>query len=473
VSVVLSVQDVGPCRKELTIEVPAPAVEAETQRVARDYQRKTRLPGFRPGKVPTKVLLQRFRKEIEGEVLERLVPRYWRQAEAETELEPLMAPSVSSWEMAAGEPLKFVATVEVRPLIEVSPDREFELPADEVLVGEAEVDDVLEHLRLEAAPWKAVDREAARGDRARIRVRETPSGDGGETSEAEAGPEWSELDVEIGDQRVWEELRLAITGLKAGQRTHFTRQEAPPPAEDADEVQAAPPPRHFELEVLQVEAKELAELTDDLAAALGPQGIETVEDLRRDVESRILAQKRATRRREREEKLLEQLAERHPVTLPEGVVDQETENLVRDYAESLAHSGVDLERAEIDWRAMMDSARPQARRRVHSRLVLDAIADADGVVVGEPEIERAIRAIAQAQGQNPLAVRRALDERGGLEPLRRQMRREKVVRRLLGEPDLPVDTGGEEHGATGPGEHVHRHHDHDHDHEHGEHCDHD
>ncbi|HVS15319.1 MAG TPA: trigger factor [Thermoanaerobaculia bacterium] len=457
-SVVLSVQDVGPCRKELTIEVPAPAVEAETQRVARDYQRKTRLPGFRPGKVPTKVLLQRFRKEIEGEVLERLVPRYWRQAEAEAALDPLMAPSVSSYEMAAGEPLKFVATVEVRPEIAVSPDREFELPSDEVLVGEAEVDDVVERLRIEAAPWRSAEREAARGDRARIRVRETPSDGGAEAGAAE--PEWSELEVEIGDERVWEELRLAVTGLKAGQKTHFSRQDAPPPVEDGEGVHAAPPPRHFEIEVLQVEAKELAELNDDLAAALGAEGIETVEDLRGDIESRLLAQKRATRRREREEKLLEQLTERHPVTLPEGVVDHETENLVRDYAENLARSGVDLERAQIDWRALMDSARPQASRRVHSRLVLDAIAEADGVQVGEPELELAIRSIAQAQGESPLAVRRALDERGGLEPLRRQMRRDKVVRSLLGEPAL--DTGTAPSGDHG-------HHDHDDDHEH---CDH-
>jgi trigger factor len=464
VSVVLSVQDAGPCRKEVTIEVPAPAVEAETQRVAADYRRKARLPGFRPGKVPTKVVLQRYRKEIEGEVLERLVPRYWRQAEAEASLDALMAPSVESYEMVHGEPLKFVASVEVRPEFEVSGDRDFELPSSEVLVGEAELDDVLEQLRLEAAPWKPVDRESARGDRVRVRLRETP-GEGapegsGADDEGEQPAEgtWSEIDVELANESVWEELRLALTGVKADQKTHFSRQEAPPTADDADAVAAASPPRHFELAVVRVEAKELPELDDDLAAALGGEDVETVDGLRSKLERTLFARKSAARRREREEKLLAQLIERHPITLPEGVVGQETENLVRDYAESLARAQVDLQ--QVDWRRMMESARPEAQRRVHSRLILDAIAAADEIEVTEPELEGALRSLARAQRQSPLTLRRTLDERGGLNPLRQQLRREKALRALLGEP--PPSFADEAHDHDHDDDHDHDHDDHDH-----------
>ena len=87
-SVVLSLQDVGPCRKQLKVEVPAPAVEAETQRVVRDYGQKVRLPGFRQGKVPSELVRRRFAKEIDQEVKERLLPRYWKQAQAESSIEP-------------------------------------------------------------------------------------------------------------------------------------------------------------------------------------------------------------------------------------------------------------------------------------------------------------------------------------------------------------------------------------------------
>ena len=115
-SVVLSVEDVGPCRKQLKVEVPAPAVEAETLRVVHDYGQKVRLPGFRQGKVPTELVRRRFAKEIDQEVKERLLPRYWRQAQAESSIEPLLPPEVEEVsDLAPGEPLTFTATVETRP----------------------------------------------------------------------------------------------------------------------------------------------------------------------------------------------------------------------------------------------------------------------------------------------------------------------------------------------------------------------
>src|SRR5262245_27108665 len=112
-SVVLSVEDVGPSKKQLTIEVPAPAVEAETFRVEREYGSRARIPGFRQGKVPTAVVRRHFGKEIEREVVERLVPRYWKQAQAEAEIEPLLPPDVDRIEdVKPGEPMTFTATVE-------------------------------------------------------------------------------------------------------------------------------------------------------------------------------------------------------------------------------------------------------------------------------------------------------------------------------------------------------------------------
>ena len=126
----VSIESVGPCRKRLHIEVPAPAVDAETERVVREYGRKVRLPGFRTGKVPATVVQQRFKAEIEREVLDRLVPRYWKQAQAESALDPLLPPSVGDVVLKSGEPLVFVATVEVRPPIELRGHHELRPPAD-------------------------------------------------------------------------------------------------------------------------------------------------------------------------------------------------------------------------------------------------------------------------------------------------------------------------------------------------------
>jgi trigger factor len=130
---------------------------------------------------------------------------------------------------------------------------------------------------------------------------------------------------------------------------------------------------------------------------------------------------------------LDQLSERHPVELPTGVVDQEIEGMLREYAQSLASSGVDVESAEMDWQAMADQVRPQARRRVHARLLLDAVAKHTGAQVDEDEFERTLSSIARAQKTSTTAIRQELDRTGKLAGLREQMRREKALKSLMGE----------------------------------------
>src|SRR4029077_4424625 len=154
-SVVLSLQDVGPCRKQLKVEVPAPAVEAETQRVVRDYGQKVRLPGFRQGKVPAELVGRRFAKEIDQEVKERLLPRYWKQAQAESSIDPLLPPEVDEVrDIQPGEPLTFVATVETRPEIQLGNIHDFNLPDPQVEPGTLEVEDAIENLRRQLGTWK-------------------------------------------------------------------------------------------------------------------------------------------------------------------------------------------------------------------------------------------------------------------------------------------------------------------------------
>jgi trigger factor len=486
VGVVVALQDVGPCRKELTIEVPAPAVEAETQRVTQEYSRQARLPGFRTGKVPAAVLRKRYRKEIEQEVLERLLPRYWKQAEAEKALDPLIAPEVGSVDFVEGKPLTFVATVEVRPEISVSPERNFELPDAEVLAGDAEVDEVIDQMRAQVAPWRAVEGEAVRGHRAKLRMRELGAGEGepgvegaatGETRDASGeapssagvessppAPAGDEVTIEVGDPRIWDELTLAVTGMRPGQRNNFIRQEPAPPA-TGDETPSAPPPRRFELELLGVEERDLPPLDDELAKKLA--GVDTVDLLRERVRERVLAEKRARRRRQREQALLAQLVERHPATLPQRVVDHEVRNLVEDYAGSLQRRGLDPKQAGIDWAQLASELRPQAERNVHARLVLDAVAAADQIEVTEPELEATLRMLARAEGKSALQMRRALDEAGTLPGLRRQLTRDKTIQHLLGEPiDAPAAGHEPPHHAHDHEHHDHEHHDHEHHHHH-------
>jgi trigger factor len=425
-SVVLSLEDVGPCRKQIKVEVPAPAVEAETQRVVRDYGQKVRLPGFRQGKVPSELVRRRFAKEIDQEVKERLLPRYWKQAQAESALDPLLPPEVDEVsELAPGEPLTFVATVETRPAIELRNIDSFDLPDPEVNPGTMEIEETIDNIRKQMSEWVAVDRPASRGDQLSLQVTTVGSP---EHPEERTDP----VTVEVGDPQVWEELSLAVQGLSAGQETTFERRHEHPAAEEGGEPEVHE--QKFRVKVDEVKERDLPPLDDAFAARVNPE-FATFEALREAVVVRLRQQKDEKRREARHQALLDQLRDRHPIDLPQGVVRREVEGMVQDYAENLSRRGVDVEKAHIDWSRVGEEMAPMAEKRVHARLLLDAVADHRELAVTEEEFERTLAVLARAQGVSTPVLRRKLDEDGRLTSLRSQLRREKTIRTLLGEPD--------------------------------------
>lgn len=440
-SVVQSIEDVGPSRKQVRIEVPAQAVDAETERVVQEYGRSLKLPGFRPGKVPTGVVRQRFREDIDREVVERLVPRYWREAQAEAELDPITDPRLAGVdEREEGDPLVFTAQVELRPEIEVGELSGLTVPEPPGEPTDEEVAAALEELRRRAGEWTRVERPAGQGDRVQVEISEVREGEG---SEAEVEPDT--IEVEVGSPRIWEELSVALTGLSEGQKGEFERME-----DEGGEVSK----RSFRFRVLRVEEQELPALDDELAREIGD--FESLDELRQAVRERLAEEKRAEGRAARERALLDQLRERHPLEVPEGLVNEEMQGLVREYAESLARQGLDLEQAEIDWAAVAEEAKPAAEKRVHARLVLDAVAGKLDLAVSEDELDATLASFARNEGVSAAQARRALERDGRLEGVRAQLLRAKTVRHLLGEDEAPengkseaaptVDTAGSESG---------------------------
>lgn len=440
-SVVTSLEDVGPCRKEVHIEIPAAAVDAEIQRIVGEFGKQVRLPGFRKGKTPKSIVRKRFKEQIDQEVLERLLPRYWQQAQSEKSLKPLLQPQVEDIELEDGKPLTFKATVEVQPEVELGDDRDFDLPEAEVSVGEIEIDEVVERIQSDAAPWVVVERAAMQGDLVKISIEEVKDEpeEADESAEAEsAAPSGAqEIEVEVGDARVWEELSVALTGMEAGQNSEFTHEET---HQHQTEGEDGEPETHehvhsqsFRFEVLEVKEKDLPEADDELAKKAGD--FESLEALREDIESRIRLTKMNEARQKREEALLDQLRDRYPIDLPEGVVNHEAEGMMREYAENLSRSGVDVAQVQIDWQKIAEEAKPQAEKRVHARLLLDAFADKDGVRASDEDVDNAVAMIARSQNQSAGQVRKALEESGRIEMLQEQLQRDKTLRLLLGEED--------------------------------------
>jgi len=434
-SIVQSVQDAGPCRKQVTVTIPAPAVEKEQARVLRDLGREVSVPGFRKGKIPPQILRQRFGSRIDKEVLDRLLPRFWQEAQAEAELQPLLPPQVEDvGELTRGEPLTFVASVEIRPEIEVGEIAELDLPDPDVEVSEDEIRESLDDLRRRVADWVPVEREAARGDLVVVEITEIPESP---REEDEEEPEPQTVELEVGDPQVWEELSLAVTGLSAGQEGRFSHRDPAPPEGPM------PPERHFRVSLVAVKERDLPPLDDELARTVGD--FEDLAELEGEVREQLLSGKAGERKKVRRDALVRELRARYPLELPRGVVDHEVEHLVNDYARGLAQQGVDVEKADIDWRQIADQARPTAEERVHTRLLLDAIAREKDISVSPGELEKALSSLARAQHTSVPAVRRALEDADRLEGFREDVRRNKVIRHLTGDEEPR-----EEHGDAAP-----------------------
>lgn len=411
-SVVVSMEEVGPCRQELTIEVPRPALDAETERVTEQYRKHADLPGFRKGKAPKGLVAKKFAKEIREEVVERMVPRYWRQAEAEKELDPILPPQLKEVDFELGEAMTFVAVVETRPEIELGDLEEFDLPSSVTQPTDEEVDRRITEMRRRAGTWQEVDRPAARGDLVKVTI---TSGEGEDEEE-------DELSFEVGEERVWEELSVSVQGLKAGQRSSFTKTVG----EEGEEEE-----KEYTVEVDKVEELELAELNEEFVREISR--FETVGELEEAVTERLGEELADEARKERERALLQQLRDRHPMRLPQGVVHEELESMVREYAHDMARQGVDVENADIDWGQLGEQLRPQAEKAVHTRLLLDAVADEKEIEVPEEKLEAMLADVARSRETSTVALRRELDQSGRLATLRKDLRRQEAVAELLGE----------------------------------------
>lgn len=446
-TVVVKKREIGPCRQEIVIEVPAEEVDAEYLQVARDYRRRARLDGFRKGKAPLDLIRQRFAEAIGEDVSERLAPRYWTLAREEEDVHAMLPPSVGPVEVVPGQRLRFTVTVDVEPEVEIGDDRSFELPQSETEPTEAEVDELLEQVRLERSTWVPVDRSAARGDRVRGKVHraampgydEEADGGGDDDDQDSRGPATHDIDLELGDERVWPELTDNLTGLSAGQTATFER------VEQEDDIERQ---RRYDVEVHEVLERKLPEVDDEWAGGLAAS-IGSVDDLRENLRSQVEARKTEASRQQRTDALLEQLRERYPVDLPEAVVEREALQMARSYANNLARQGVDLEQQQLPWEQMMEEIRPQAGKRAHASFLLDRIAREDGIEPTPQDLERALEVMARARNTHRGRLRRELERDGGLEMLKIELRRDRTVQALL-DVNAPTDqsAGAEDEPAA-------------------------
>ena len=407
-------QDVSETQKKITIEIPSDVVDAEIDRVAKGYSKQARLPGFRPGKVPSNIIKQRFREEIHHEVMHGLIPRAIEEALQERGIEPVSTPDIKDVSLREGEPLKFTADVETVPPFDPGDLSTITLRQHSSTVTEDAVEKTLERLRERGAKFETVEgRPLSEADTAVVDLDRTDPD--GKVDHHEG------VSIELGAAGNPPGFDQHLLGMNAAEEKtfviHFPDDYAVKDMANTDVT--------YKVTVKEIRRKVLPLLDDEFAKDVGD--FESLATLRDRVRADMQAEAEQHAKQHVRSDLLKQLGQRIGFELPPSLVDKEIERRLEEFARRLMDQGVDPRKAGIDWSQFREAQREPARDAVASALVLDEIARRENLTVTSADVDKELEQFASASGRTPAALRAQLEKEGGVVRLTAGLRREKAV----------------------------------------------
>jgi trigger factor len=414
----LSVRETGAWQHTLDIEVPTDEVERGLTETAQDIQRRVSLPGFRKGRVPLDLVRQQFADAVEREFLDTIVSRVTGEALAEAKLDPVVPALVRNVRFVPGQPLRFEALVEVRPVVDVRDYRGIPVARRSRPVDDAAVDAMLARLREESAVFVDVDRPAQRGDFVLVdSVRVDANGRRLPSTRARG------LRIQLGAPDLLPDLENGLLGASEGQERTIDMSY---PAEYPNKDLAGRTVRYL-VRVRKIQEQKLREPDDTYAREVFR--LESFAALRDRIRQNLEGEERLRAQREVEGGMADELIRRNPMDLPARLVQWMLERVIREATE-----GRELEdalRAELEQRY-----RPGVERSLKREILLDAVARQEKLEVGDDEVAQEIDRLAQSEPRQAARVRAHYQSSERRQSLRETLRERKAMAWLIGAADV-------------------------------------
>jgi len=436
--------DVNETRKNLVVEIPSTTVDAEFDKIARDYGKAARIPGFRPGKVPAKVVRQRFRDQILHDVAHGLIPRAVDEALRERGVEPVDTPDIKDVVVEEGQPLKFTATFDTVPPIDPGDYATIQLHRGGTTVDEAAVEQALAGLRERGARYEPIEhRGVEKGDSVLMDLVRTTAAEHAEGDEVDH--EGHAMDRHVGHdhdhgtksdnhQNVTVDIGAAanppgfdqqLTGLTAGAEKTFDITYP----DDYAIKELAGTTVSYDVTIKAIRKRIVPELDDEFAKDLGD--FASLDALRARVREDLEHEARHEADRELRAELMKQLATRVSFEVPQALLEREIDRRVEEFVRRLIDQQIDPMKTNINWEEFRERQREAAAEAVRGALVLDEVARRESVAISSDEIEAEIAKYAERTGRTPAAVRARLEKEGGIGRLYSGLRRERAIDFLL------------------------------------------
>lgn len=407
-----TVEQLTPTRVRINVEVPFTELQPDFDRAYQQLAQQVRMPGFRPGKAPAKLIDARLgRDAVLNQVINEAVPPRYGQAITDSDLRPLGQPQIEVTNKEYGGDLVFTAEVDVRPEIALPDLEQLKISVDPIQVGDDEVDAELDSLRARFGTLTGVDRPAADGDFVSIDLSATVDG------EEVPGAATEGLSHEVGSGQLIDGLDDAIVGLSAGDNKVFTTTLAAGPQAGKD--------AEVTVTVQSVKERELPEADDEFAQLASE--FDTIGELRESLIEQVSRTKRIQQAEKVREATLETLVDQVEMPLPEAVVQAAVDNTLHNalhgldhdenkFAESLQEKG--SSRAEFD-----AETRSEAEKSVKTQLLLDALGDKLDIQVGQNDLTQHLVLMSRQYGIAPQQLMQFLQQNNQLPAVFADVRR--------------------------------------------------
>jgi trigger factor len=403
------------CRRELDLEIPADEVSKAMEKVAKEFAKVARVPGFRPGKAPITLIRRRFADDIKGEVLQSLVPERVEKAVSEQKLTPVSQPKVEQLDFNDGQPLKFRAVFEVLPEFELGNYKDLQLEMPVMDVVDEDASKTLEDMRERAAAFAPAEGRAVQdGDYVQLKLTGTPEGEG-EALQADS------VLCHIGAEETMAPFNENLRGVNIGDHKDF---DVPYPA-DYPDAKLAGKTYHYSVDVLGIKTKKLPELNDDFAKDVSDAT--TLDELNKKIREGLEHQRDHKQKDLLREKVLGEIVKLHDFPVPQSLVEHQMDVRLERVVRSLAQQGVDPRAVNIDWVSLRKRNEDRAKDDVKAELIVDRIATAENIDVTEEEVEHELQHLAGHSNESAEAIRARLTKQGTLDRIKAKLRSDKTL----------------------------------------------
>lgn len=405
----------------MSITVPADRVQRIRGAVTSQLTRNVRMPGFRQGKLPARVLEQRYGPSIEQETLDRTIQEAYREALQAQGLSPISQGKVDNVQYERGADLTFEVEFEVQPEIVLNQTSGFSATRPTAEIGEDDVDSILERLRDERATWTAIAEGTTLDYGDQVTVQITAKDAEGNPQEGEEARTYRFI---LGEGQAIPDVEQAIMTLQTGQEGDFTVRFP----EDFPEEERRGQEQYLHISLTSAQRKALPELDDEFARGLGDfenlQALRSriLEDLRTDAEQRSESEVRR--------QLIDQILEANPFDVPGTMVERYLDHMTgHSHANGEQHNHTPEEEERLN--RVREGLRPQAEWSLKRMLVIDRIAEQEGLTATQDEIDARVEELAAKNDRTPSEVWLQLEKSGQLEVLEREITEDKVFRFLF------------------------------------------